>query len=68
MSCGHIAVILKENAGEIPMETMDKKYVNPISVKETKTKNSDSRVFSHQYQRIIQGKEQWMKLITKLMI
>ena len=24
MSCGHIAVILKENAGEIPMEKMDK--------------------------------------------
>ena len=67
MSCGHIAVILKENAGEIPMETMDKKYVNPKSVKETKNE-SDSRVFSHQYQRIIQEKEQWMKLITKLMI
>jgi len=35
-SCSYIAVISKENAGEIPMETMDKKYVNPISVKETK--------------------------------
>jgi len=42
-SCGSIAAISKENAGEIPDVKMDKKYVNPKAVKETKI-DSDSKV------------------------
>ena len=34
-SCGFIAAISNENAGEIPDVKMDKKYVNPKAVKET---------------------------------
>ena len=35
-SCGSMAAISKENAGEIPDVKMDKKYVNLKAVKETK--------------------------------
>ena len=35
-SCGSIAAISNGNAGEIPDVKMDKKYVNPKAVKETK--------------------------------
>ena len=42
-SCGSIAAISKENAGEIPDVNMDKKYVNPKAFKETKI-DSDSMV------------------------
>ena len=36
-SCGSLATISNENAGEIPDVKMDKKYVNPKAVnKETK--------------------------------
>jgi len=42
-SCGSIAAILKENAGEIADVEMDKIYVNPKAVKEAKI-DSDSKV------------------------
>ena len=42
-SCGSIAAISKENAGEIPDVKMDKKYVNSKAVKEPKI-DSDSKV------------------------
>jgi len=42
-SCGSIVAISKENAGEIPDVKMDKKYVNPKAIKETKI-DSESMV------------------------